>query len=96
MLSLVMSRQADLYLLDEPIAAVDPAARDYILRTVIQNYKEGSTVLISTHLIADVEPVLDDVLMMQNGTIRLYGPAAGIRAEAGKSIDMLFREVYQC
>ena len=95
-LSLVMSRQADLYLLDEPIAAVDPAARDYILRTVIQNYKEGSTVLISTHLIADVEPVLDDVLMMQNGTIRLYGPAAGIRAEAGKSIDMLFREVYQC
>ncbi len=95
-LSLAMSRQSDLYLLDEPIAAVDPAARDYILRTIIQNYKEGSTVIISTHLIADVEPVLDDVIMLQNGTLRLYGPADQIRNDTGKSIDTLFREVYRC
>ena len=94
--SLAMSRQSDLYLLDEPIAAVDPAARDYILRTIIQNYKEGSTVIISTHLIADVEPVLDDVIMLQNGTLRLYGPADQIRNDTGKSIDTLFREVYRC
>ena len=95
-LALTMSRQAELYLLDEPIAAVDPAARDYILRTVLQNYKEGSTVLISTHLIADVEPILDDVIMLQNGTLRLYGSADRIRADTGGSIDMLFREVYRC
>ncbi len=95
-LSFAMSRQAELYLLDEPIAAVDPAARDYILRTVLQNYKEGSAVIISTHLIADVEPILDDVMMLQNGTLRLYGPAEQIRRDTGKSIDMLFREVYRC
>ena len=95
-LTLAMSRQAELYLLDEPIAAVDPAAREFILRTVLQNYKEGSTVLISTHLIMDVEPVLDDVIMLQNGTLRLYGPADRIRADTGKSIDQLFREVYRC
>lgn len=95
-LALAMSRQAELYMLDEPIAAVDPAAREFILRTVLQNYKEGSTVLISTHLIADVEPILDDVIMLQNGTLRLYGPADRIRADTGKSIDMLFREVYRC
>ena len=95
-LSLAMSRQAELYMLDEPIAAVDPAARDFILNTVLRNYKEGSTVLISTHLITDVEPILDDVIMLQNGTLRLYGPADRIRADTGKSIDMLFREVYRC
>lgn len=95
-LTLAMSRQADLYMLDEPIAAVDPAAREFILRTVLQNYKEGSTVLISTHLITDVEPILDDVIMLQNGTLRLYGPADRIRADTGKSIDALFREVYRC
>ena len=95
-LALVMSRRAELYLLDEPIAAVDPAAREYILRTVLENYKEGSAVLISTHLISEVEPIIDDVIMLQNGTLRLYGPADRIRADTGGSIDALFREVYRC
>lgn len=95
-LALAMSRRAELYLLDEPIAAVDPAAREFILRTVLENYKEGSTVLISTHLIMEVEPILDDVIMLQNGTLRLYGPADRIRADTGAGIDALFREVYRC
>ncbi|MBR1383187.1 MAG: ABC transporter ATP-binding protein [Ruminococcus sp.] len=95
-LALVMSRDADLYLLDEPIAAVDPAAREYILTTILQNYREGATVLISTHLITDVEPILDDVIMLQNGMLRIAGTAEQIRNESGMSIDGLFREVYRC
>ena len=90
-LCLVMSREADVYLLDEPIAGVDPAARDYILNTIISNYNERAAVVISTHLIADIEPVLDDVVM-----IRLHKSVDAIHNETGKSVDQLFREVYRC
>lgn len=95
-LSLVMSRSAKLYLLDEPIAGVDPAARDYILDTILANYNKDAAVVISTHLIYDIEQVLDDVLMLQNGTVRLYDSADNIRAQTGMSIDSYFREVYRC
>ena len=93
-LILVMSRQAGLYLLDEPIAGVDPATRDYILQTIIGNRAPGSTVIISTHLISDVERVLDDVLFLKDGMVALYNNAEAIRNEHGKSIDELFREIY--
>ena len=95
-LSLVMSRQAKLYLLDEPIAGVDPAARDFILGTIMQNYNKEAAVVISTHLIYDIEQVLDDVLMLQNGTVRLYDSANALRTQTGMSVDMYFREVYRC
>ena len=95
-LCLVMSREADVYLLDEPIAGVDPAARDYILNTIISNYNERAAVVISTHLIADIEPVLDDVVMIQNGMLRLHKSVEAIHNETGKSVDQLFREVYRC
>lgn len=95
-LVLVMSRQADLYLLDEPIGGVDPATRDYILRTIIGNYSENSTVLISTHLIADVENVLDDVVMISQGMVMLQSTVDDIRENQGKSVDELFREVFRC
>ena len=95
-LILVMSREAELYLLDEPIAGVDPAARDYILNTIITNYKENSTVIISTHLIADIETVLDDVIMIQNGTLRIHNTVDEIREQYSKSVDELFREVFRC
>lgn len=95
-LILVMSRNAELYLLDEPIAGVDPAARDYILRTIITNYNPGSTILLSTHLISDVENILNDVIFMKNGSIMLYTSAESIRRQMGKSIDAYFREVYVC
>ena len=95
-LCLVMSREADVYLLDEPIAGVDPAARDYILNTIISNYNERAAVVISTHLIADIEPVLDDVVMIQNGMLRLHKSVDAIHNETGKSVDQLFREVYRC
>lgn len=95
-LVLTMSRRAELYLLDEPIAGVDPAAREYILKTIISHYNPEAMVLISTHLIADVEPVLDDVVFLQNGKIALHEAADRIREERGKSIDVLFREVFQC
>ena len=95
-LCLVMSREADVYLLDEPIAGVDPAARDYILNTIISNYNERAAVVISTHLIADIEPVLDDVVMIQNGMLRLHKSVEAIHNETGKSADQLFREVYRC
>ena len=95
-LILVMSRRASLYLLDEPIGGVDPAARDYILRTIITNYDEQATVLLSTHLIADVEQVLDDVIFLRNGRIAEAGDAESIRMKTGKSIDALFREVFRC
>lgn len=95
-LILTMSRKADLYVLDEPIGGVDPAARDYILNTIISNYEENSTVLISTHLISDIENVLDDVIFIQNGQIVLHDTVDNIRINEGKSIDGLFREVFRC
>lgn len=95
-LILVMSRQARLYCLDEPIAGVDPAARDYILSTIIQNYNENATILISTHLISDVENILDDVVFIQNGHIRMIDSVENIRFNQGKSVDALFREVFKC
>ena len=95
-LCLVMARQADVYLLDEPIGGVDPATRDYILRTIISNYNENAVVLISTHLIADVESVLDDVVFIKDGRVVLHKAADEIREEKGESVDKLFREVFKC
>ncbi len=95
-LIMVMSRDADLYCLDEPIGGVDPAARDYILQTIISNYNENASVLISTHLISDIENVLDDVIFIQNGHIRLHTSVDAIRKQEGKSVDTLFREVFRC
>ena len=95
-LCLVMARQAEVYLLDEPIGGVDPATRDYILRTIISNYNENAVVLISTHLIADVESVLDDVVFIKDGRVVLHKAADEIREEKGESIDKLFREVFKC
>lgn len=95
-LVLVMSRDADLYCLDEPIAGVDPAARDYILRTIITNYAEGATVLISTHLIADVEKVLDEVVFIRNGEIIRHAPVEELREQYDRSVDALFREEFKC
>ena len=95
-LVLVMSRAARLYLLDEPIGGVDPATRDYILRTIIGNYNEDASVVISTHLIADVEQVLDEVIFLQNGRVERHTSVDAIRSETGKSVDELFREVFKC
>ena len=94
-LVLVMSRQAELYLLDEPIAGVDPAARDFILNTILTNYNENGTVLISTHLIADIERVLDEVIFLQNGQIVRHDSVDNIRETEGKSVDQLFREIFR-
>lgn len=95
-LILVMSRDASLYILDEPIAGVDPAARDYILRTIITNYSENATVLISTHLITDIENILDEVIFMKEGRLLLQTSVEEIREEKGKSVDAYFREVFAC
>ena len=95
-LVLVMSRRARLYLLDEPIGGVDPAARDYILTTIIGNYSENATIMISTHLIADVEQVLDDFVFIHKGQVILSSSVDRIREEQGKSVDALFREVFRC
>ena len=95
-LIMVMSRDADLYCLDEPIGGVDPAARDYILQTIITNYNERASVLISTHLISDIENVLDDVIFIYFGHIRLTASVDEIREQEGKSVDALFREVFRC
>lgn len=95
-LILVMSRKAKLYLLDEPIGGVDPASRDYILKTIINNYSDDSTVIISTHLISDIEKVLDQVIFLKNGSVVLNGDADEIREEKGMSIDKLFREEFRC
>lgn len=95
-LILTMSRDAKVYFLDEPIAGVDPAARDYILRTIITNYNPEALVVISTHLIADVENVLDEVVFIKEGSIVLHKEADVIREEEAKSIDGLFREVFKC
>ena len=93
---LVMSRDADLYVLDEPIAGVDPASRDYILHTIVSNYNRNASVLISTHLISDVESILDEVVFIKYGNIILQAPAEQIRQREGKSIDRFFREVFAC
>ena len=95
-LILVMSREAQLYLLDEPIGGVDPAARDYILNTIIANYNENATVLISTHLISDVEQILDDVIFINQGSVVLTSSVDDIREKQDKSVDALFREVFRC
>ena len=94
-LILTMSRNAKLYILDEPIAGVDPAARDYVISTIINNYNPDATVLISTHLISDIEQVLDEVLFIQNGKVTLQKTVDAIREENGKSVDELFREVFK-
>lgn len=95
-LILVMSREADLYILDEPIAGVDPAARDYVLATIINNYNSNGTILIATHLIADIEKILDDVIFINQGEIVLQSSVDDIRENQGKSVDGLFREVFRC
>lgn len=95
-LILVMSRRAQIYFLDEPIAGVDPAARDYILETIITNYDENAAIVISTHLIADVEKVLDEVIFLKYGEIVMHKSVDEIREDEGKSVDMLFREVFKC
>ena len=95
-LILVMSRKAELYLLDEPIGGVDPATRDYILETIIRNFNPTASVVISTHLIADVEQVLDDVIFINHGQIVLRSSVDDIREQQGKSVDAYFREVFRC
>lgn len=95
-LVLVMSRKAKLYLLDEPIGGVDPAGRDFILRTILSNYNPEASILISTHLIQDVEQVLDDVIFIKDGKKVLQQSVDEIREEHGKSVDALFREVFSC
>ena len=96
-LVLVMSRRARLYMLDEPIGGVDPAARDYVLRTIISNYSPESSIIITTHLIADIEQAIDDFAFMHHGgKIHMYGNADTVREQSGKSLDQLFREVFRC
>ena len=95
-LILVMSRKAKLYLLDEPIGGVDPATRDFILNTIISNYNPEAAVVISTHLIADVENILDDVAFLSRGHLLLQSSADDLRAREGKSVDAVFREVFRC
>jgi ABC-2 type transport system ATP-binding protein len=95
-LILVMSRTADFYILDEPIGGVDPATRDYILKTIIKNYTDKSSILLATHLIQEIENICDDILFLSQGNIVLQGSVDDIREEKGKSIDALFREVFIC
>ncbi len=95
-LVLVMSRRAKLYVLDEPIAGVDPAARDYILNTIISNYEPEASVLIATHLIADIENVLDEIVFLRDGQIVCHTSVDEIRDKEGKSVDAYFREVFKC
>lgn len=94
-LILVMSRNALLYVLDEPIAAVDPATRDYVISTIINNYNPEASVLISTHIISDIEPALDEVIFINNGQILLHKSVSEIKEEKGMSVDALFREVFR-
>lgn len=95
-LVLVMSRDAELYILDEPLGGVDPATRDYILDTILSNFKEGSSVIISTHLIADIERILDEVIFIDNGKIVLTGDADELRNKEQNSIDEIFRRMFKC
>ena len=90
-----MSRNAKLYVLDEPIAAVDPATRDYVISTIINNYNHNASVIISTHIISDIEPVLDEAIFINNGKVVLHKSVDDIREENGKSVDELFREVFK-
>ena len=95
-LILVMSRDADLYILDEPLGGVDPATRDYILDTILSNFKEGSSVIISTHLISDIERILDEVIFIDRGKIILTAPAGELRKKEKSSIDEIFRRTFKC
>ncbi|HAB67025.1 MAG TPA: ABC transporter ATP-binding protein [Firmicutes bacterium] len=95
-LILVMSRNAELYILDEPLGGVDPATRDYILDTILSNFKEGASVLISTHLIADIERILDDVIFIDKGEIKLTSSADELRKTENASIDEIFRRSFKC
>lgn len=95
-LILVMSRKAELYILDEPIGGVDPAARDYILDTILKNFNEGASIIISTHLISDIEKILDEVIFIKKGKIVLHESSDQLRDESGKSIDGYFREEFKC
>ena len=95
-LSLVMSRRAKLYILDEPIAAVDPAARDFIINTILTNFDDTSSILLSTHLISDIEAVIDHAVFLKEGEIILSEEAESVRTRTGQSIDQLFREVFKC
>jgi ABC-2 type transport system ATP-binding protein len=95
-LILAMSRQAELYLLDEPIGGVDPAARDYILHTILGNYSENASVILSTHLISDIEPVLDEAIFIREGSLVLHKTVDELRESSGTSVDALFREVFRC
>ncbi len=95
-LIVTMARRAKLYVLDEPIAGVDPAARDYILSTILNNYAEGSTILISTHLLADIEQILDEFIFLKNGSCVVYNSVENSRRETGKSLDEFFKEVFRC
>ncbi len=95
-LVLTMSRRAQLYILDEPIAGVDPAAREYVLQTILANYSDDATLLISTHLISEIENILDDVIFIRDGQILSYESAESIREREGKSLDAYFREVFAC
>lgn len=95
-LVLVMSRRAKLYVLDEPIAGVDPAARDYILNTILSNYEPEASILIATHLIADIENILDEVVFLKDGQIVQHTSVDEIRGKEGKSVDAYFREVFKC
>lgn len=95
-LIMVMSRKALLYILDEPIAGVDPAARDYILKTIIRDFNEEASILLSTHLISDIETILDDVIFLNDGKVTLTSSVEDIRNTYGKSVDSYFREVFAC
>lgn len=95
-LILVMSREADLYILDEPLGGVDPATRDYILDTILSNFKEGSSVIISTHLISDIERILDEVIFIDKGKIILTASADELREKEKSSIDEIFRRTFKC
>ena len=94
-LALVMSRKAKLYILDEPLGGVDPATRDYILDTILQNFDEGASMIISTHLISDIERILDEVIFIDNGEIKLVGSAEDLRAKHKQSIDEIFRKEFK-
>ena len=95
-LVLVMSREADLYILDEPLGGVDPATRDYILDTILQNFKEGASILISTHLINDIERILDEVIFLNAGEVVLTSDSDSLRQKENISIDEIFRRMFKC
>ena len=95
-LIMVMSRRAKLYVLDEPIGGVDSAARDYILDTILNNFEQGASILISTHLISDIERILDDVIFISNGEVIEHCSVDEMRRQKGKSIDEIFREEFRC